>query len=319
MRSYHSLIASSVSAVTATDDNGDCHQFLMECHKISTEAQFTVDSLPNAETPAVERITHQLDTIRDILLGLNDPHLSGDTLEAVIAYVTSLLSPLENFLSHPPLPARAHIPRENMCWPAKWPAKWPHMAHFTIAGRAGVSRDVSGTKFPQPALDSELVQPPRLLRGSMGREKRDRRQDTAQTDAFKFGEQSSRVFFIAGSFRAFFIIVSHGPYFPVLVTRSAVAKDARAEMGDEGREEREDSGGGRERGEESEKQAESRDSPLLPTPARAYPDPSRCMSSGVAHGDLAGERIQKRRMTSLAARGRTCCDETVWARGQACM
>ncbi|KAJ7448555.1 hypothetical protein FB451DRAFT_1532788 [Mycena latifolia] len=160
----------------ATDDNGDSvHQFLMECHKISTEAQFTVDSLPNAETPAVERVTHQLDTIRDILLGLNDPHLSGDTLEAVIAYVTILLSPLENFLSHPPLPARAHIPRENMCWPAKWPAKWPHMAHFTIAGRAGVSRDVSGTKFPQPALDSELVQPLRLLRGSMGREKRDSR------------------------------------------------------------------------------------------------------------------------------------------------
>ncbi|KAJ7443461.1 hypothetical protein FB451DRAFT_1190078 [Mycena latifolia] len=66
----------------AIDDNGDSvHQFLMECHKISTEAQFTVDSLPNAETPAVERVTYQLDAIRDILLGLNDPHLSGDTLE----------------------------------------------------------------------------------------------------------------------------------------------------------------------------------------------------------------------------------------------
>ncbi|KAJ7452222.1 hypothetical protein FB451DRAFT_1185806 [Mycena latifolia] len=95
----------------ATNDNGDSvHQFLMECHEISAEAQFIVYSLPNAETPAVERVTHQLDAIRDILLGLNDPHLSGDTLGALIM---SLLSLLENFLSHPPLPARAHIPRKH--------------------------------------------------------------------------------------------------------------------------------------------------------------------------------------------------------------
>ncbi|KAJ7495549.1 hypothetical protein FB451DRAFT_1164277 [Mycena latifolia] len=71
----------------ATDDNGDSvHQFVMECHKISTEAQFIMDSLPNTETPAVERVTHQLDTIRDVLLGLNDPHLSGNMLGALITY-----------------------------------------------------------------------------------------------------------------------------------------------------------------------------------------------------------------------------------------
>ncbi|KAJ6624606.1 hypothetical protein B0H10DRAFT_1908466 [Mycena sp. CBHHK59/15] len=34
----------------------DIHQFFMEAHRISQEAQFIVDSLPNAEQPAVERL-----------------------------------------------------------------------------------------------------------------------------------------------------------------------------------------------------------------------------------------------------------------------
>ncbi|KAJ7459642.1 hypothetical protein B0H11DRAFT_1737075 [Mycena galericulata] len=38
----------------------DIHNFLMEAHRISQEAQFIVDSLPNAQLPAVERVTHQL-------------------------------------------------------------------------------------------------------------------------------------------------------------------------------------------------------------------------------------------------------------------
>ncbi|KAJ6554736.1 hypothetical protein B0H19DRAFT_927723 [Mycena capillaripes] len=72
--------------------NADAHSgdsvrhFLMECHRISTETQFIVDSLPNAETPAVERVTHQLDAIRDILTSLNDPYLQGDDLDALIFY-----------------------------------------------------------------------------------------------------------------------------------------------------------------------------------------------------------------------------------------
>ncbi|KAJ7153363.1 hypothetical protein C8R46DRAFT_826528, partial [Mycena filopes] len=55
--------------------------FLTECHTISTEAQFIVDLLPNAETAAVERVTHQLDAIQDILVGLQDPHLGDGTLD----------------------------------------------------------------------------------------------------------------------------------------------------------------------------------------------------------------------------------------------
>ncbi|KAJ7156473.1 hypothetical protein C8R43DRAFT_883916 [Mycena crocata] len=71
-----------------TDNNsGDSvRQFLMECHKITMEAQFIVDSLPNAEIPAVERVTHQLDAMQDILTALQDPHLPADTLEGLITY-----------------------------------------------------------------------------------------------------------------------------------------------------------------------------------------------------------------------------------------
>ncbi|KAJ7836589.1 hypothetical protein B0H14DRAFT_2589654 [Mycena olivaceomarginata] len=51
-----------------TDDTENfVRHFLMECHKTSSEAQFIEDSLPNAETPTVERVAHQLDVIQEIL------------------------------------------------------------------------------------------------------------------------------------------------------------------------------------------------------------------------------------------------------------
>ncbi|KAJ6613385.1 hypothetical protein B0H10DRAFT_2191994 [Mycena sp. CBHHK59/15] len=86
------------------------HQFFMEAHRISQEAQFIVDSLPNAEQAAVERLTHQLSAIRTILATLDDPAIDAAMLSDLVGYVDSLLQPLENFLSHPPPPARAHIP-----------------------------------------------------------------------------------------------------------------------------------------------------------------------------------------------------------------
>ncbi|KAF7353177.1 Ethylene-and jasmonate-responsive plant defensin [Mycena sanguinolenta] len=99
--------------IMADETEDSVRHFLMECHKISIEAQFIVDSLPNAETPAVERVTHQLDAIQEILVGLNDPYLHGEDLDSLILYVTSLLSRLEDFLACPPLPAHAHIPRQH--------------------------------------------------------------------------------------------------------------------------------------------------------------------------------------------------------------
>ncbi|KAJ7447926.1 hypothetical protein B0H11DRAFT_1878548 [Mycena galericulata] len=66
----------------------ETHRFFMECHQISKEAQFLVDSLPNADSAAVERACRQLSAIRVILIALNDPHSTPaelddlDTLES---------------------------------------------------------------------------------------------------------------------------------------------------------------------------------------------------------------------------------------------
>ncbi|KAJ6565056.1 hypothetical protein B0H10DRAFT_1929296 [Mycena sp. CBHHK59/15] len=62
----------------------DIHQFFMEAHRISQEAQFIVDSLPNAEQPAVERLTHQLNAIRTILATLDDPAIDAAMLSDLV-------------------------------------------------------------------------------------------------------------------------------------------------------------------------------------------------------------------------------------------
>ncbi|KAJ6553847.1 hypothetical protein B0H10DRAFT_1848712 [Mycena sp. CBHHK59/15] len=64
----------------------DVHNFLMEAHRISQEAQFIVDSLPNAEQPAVERVLHQLSAVRTILTRLDDPHSDPETITALETY-----------------------------------------------------------------------------------------------------------------------------------------------------------------------------------------------------------------------------------------
>ncbi|KAJ7844514.1 hypothetical protein B0H14DRAFT_2358574 [Mycena olivaceomarginata] len=69
----------------------DVHNFLMEAHRISQEAQFIVDSLPNAEQPAVEWVLHQLSAICTILTSLDDPHSAPETILALEAYVNGLI------------------------------------------------------------------------------------------------------------------------------------------------------------------------------------------------------------------------------------
>ncbi|KAJ7182229.1 hypothetical protein C8R43DRAFT_1054246 [Mycena crocata] len=53
-------------------NNDPVHTFLMETTRICTEAQFVIDSLPNAELAAVERSAHQLGAVRQILAVLED-------------------------------------------------------------------------------------------------------------------------------------------------------------------------------------------------------------------------------------------------------
>ncbi|KAJ7865063.1 hypothetical protein B0H13DRAFT_1898816 [Mycena leptocephala] len=80
-------------------NNDPVHTFLMESHNICVQAQFIVDSLPNAELPAVERSTHQLQ-FGELLLQLMTPELRR-----------MLLSPLEDFLANPPPPPGASLPK----------------------------------------------------------------------------------------------------------------------------------------------------------------------------------------------------------------
>jgi hypothetical protein len=80
----------------------------MEAHRISQEAQFIVDSLPNAEQPAVERVLHQLGAIGTILRNLDDPHSAPETTIALEAYMNGLIQLLEHF--YPPSLACSHIP-----------------------------------------------------------------------------------------------------------------------------------------------------------------------------------------------------------------
>ncbi|KAK0445049.1 uncharacterized protein EV420DRAFT_1277130 [Desarmillaria tabescens] len=53
------------------------YQFFTESHKITSEAQFIINSFPNTDSAAVERIVHQLIAIRTILHSFHDP--SGAT------------------------------------------------------------------------------------------------------------------------------------------------------------------------------------------------------------------------------------------------
>ncbi|KAJ7234500.1 hypothetical protein B0H12DRAFT_1027960 [Mycena haematopus] len=52
--------------------NDPVHTFLMEAQTIMVEAQFVVDSFPNAELPAVERSAHQLGAVQQIVFALED-------------------------------------------------------------------------------------------------------------------------------------------------------------------------------------------------------------------------------------------------------
>ncbi|KAJ6452959.1 hypothetical protein C8R45DRAFT_1112742 [Mycena sanguinolenta] len=67
--------------------NDPVHNFLMEAHNICIQAQFIVDSLPNAEIPAVECSTHQLSAIRQIVAGIDDPAFTDNVREELLETV----------------------------------------------------------------------------------------------------------------------------------------------------------------------------------------------------------------------------------------
>ena len=89
------------------------YQFFTQSHKISSEAQFIIDSFPDMDSAAVEHIVHQLIAIYTILHSFHDPAgaTSVEDIEQLLTLVNEFLLPLENFLAHPPPAPSAHLPR----------------------------------------------------------------------------------------------------------------------------------------------------------------------------------------------------------------
>jgi hypothetical protein len=84
----------------------------MESHHIATQAQFTIDSLPNADRSAVERLIGQLDAIKTVLLSLDDPATSLAEQDELLSYVFHLSEPLKAFLDAPSPSASFDVPRQ---------------------------------------------------------------------------------------------------------------------------------------------------------------------------------------------------------------
>ncbi|KAJ7109552.1 hypothetical protein C8R43DRAFT_1139657 [Mycena crocata] len=90
-------------------NNDPVHTVLMEAHNICVRAQFVVDSLPNAELPAVERSSHQLGAVWQIVAVIDDPAFTDTAREELLAMVAALTLPLDNFIANPPPPANVSL------------------------------------------------------------------------------------------------------------------------------------------------------------------------------------------------------------------
>ena len=80
----------------------DVTQFFLECEKISSKAQFFIDSIPNANVASAKCLIHQLLAIWTILHNLDDLFTSVEATEELITYVNTLLHLLEHFVENPP-------------------------------------------------------------------------------------------------------------------------------------------------------------------------------------------------------------------------
>jgi AraC-like DNA-binding protein len=75
--------------------------FFLQAERVITEAQFIIDSLPNAEVPAVERAIRQLNAVKTVLLNIDDPFTTEDEQSQLTCIIQHYLSPLEAYLVAP--------------------------------------------------------------------------------------------------------------------------------------------------------------------------------------------------------------------------
>lgn len=88
------------------------HRFFVDAHRFSREALFIIMSLPNADhDAAVERTVRQLDSVRRVLLNLDDPYTTEDERSSLVNTTSAMIQPLQQFLDTPPPPPLYHIPR----------------------------------------------------------------------------------------------------------------------------------------------------------------------------------------------------------------
>lgn len=88
----------------ASTDSDEVHHFLAECHRLTSQANFLIDSIPNAETEATESMIRKLYAVRSILHDLNDPLTTPEEIQHLCDFIESKIQPLESFLESPPLP-----------------------------------------------------------------------------------------------------------------------------------------------------------------------------------------------------------------------
>ncbi|KAF7359937.1 Integrase catalytic domain-containing protein [Mycena venus] len=82
-------------------NNDPVHTFLMEAHNICVQAQFI------------------LGAVRRVVAVIDDPAITEDIRETLIADVDKLLSPLDDFPANPPPPPGASLPRVHTGLPGR--------------------------------------------------------------------------------------------------------------------------------------------------------------------------------------------------------
>lgn len=89
----------------------DAAVFYAQAGKICREAEFIIQSFPNAEMHAVKRSNRLLDGVWAILRDLDDAYIEPETNRAMLECVESLITKLCEFETAPPPPPNAGVER----------------------------------------------------------------------------------------------------------------------------------------------------------------------------------------------------------------
>ena len=90
---------SSAAMSSTADSEPDAVQLLLlHCGEILKEARFVLSSIPNVEEETVERMLRKMQSVHEILEILEDPWMTKDTTDGLIALVLEVAVPLQAWL-----------------------------------------------------------------------------------------------------------------------------------------------------------------------------------------------------------------------------